>query len=77
MSESNGSSGTRTQRAVTALGESALTGWRGKAGRAVARPIAERTRWTEEQIEAVLGLLILAYGLYRLLRPVFTAMREA
>ena len=74
MSTTNGS---KAQRAFTALGESALTGVRGKAGRAVARPIAERTKWSQEQVEAVIGLAILFYGLYRVLRPAFRAIREA
>ncbi|MGH7357244.1 MAG: hypothetical protein ACREJR_00345 [Candidatus Rokuibacteriota bacterium] len=64
-------------RVVTVLGESALTGWHGAVGRAVARPVARRTRWSEEQIRTVLGLLILAYGLYRVLRPTIRALRQA
>jgi hypothetical protein len=64
-------------RVVTALGESALTGWQGAVGRAVARPVARRTRWSEDQIRAVIGLLILAYGLYRVLRPTIRAVRRA
>lgn len=61
---------------VTTLGASALTGWQGALGRAVARPVARRTRWTEEQIRTALGLLILAYGLYRVLRPAVRAVRR-
>ncbi len=63
-----------TQRAVTALGESALTGWRGSASKAVARPIARRTRFTEEQIRIAIGLILLAYGLYRALWPPIRAL---
>ena len=74
MSESNGSS--KTSRALTAIGESQMTGIRGRAGRAVAKPIAERTQWSQEQIEAAFGLAIMLYGLYRLLRPVIRALRE-
>ena len=74
MSATNGSS--KTSRALTAIGEAQRTGIRGRAGRAVARPIAERTRWSQEQIEAALGLAIMLYGLYRLLRPAFRALRE-
>jgi hypothetical protein len=62
-------------RAVVTLGESALTGWRGAAGRAVARPIAKRTRFTEEQVRAAIGLAVLVYGLYRLLAPAIRAAR--
>ena len=75
MSGANGT--TKAGRALTALGESQLTGIRGKAGRAVARPIATRTRFTEEQVEAAIGLAIMLYGLYRVLRPAFRAVREA
>jgi hypothetical protein len=64
-------------RIVTALGESALTGWQGKVGRAVARPVAKRTRWSEEQIRTAIGLLILAYALYRVLAPAIRATRRA
>ena len=74
MSMTNGS---KAQRAFTALGESALTGVRGKAGRAVAKPIAERTRFTQEQVEAVIGVALLLYAVYRLLRPAIRAVREA
>lgn len=69
MSERNG--------AVSALGESALTGWRGTAGKAVARPIAKHTRFSEEDIRVAIGLLILAYTLYRILRPAIRALRES
>ena len=74
MSASNGSS--KASRALTALGESQLTGIRGRAGRAVARPIADRTQWSQEQIEAAIGVAIMLYGFYRLLRPAFRALRE-
>lgn len=67
----------KEQRVVaTRLGESALTGVRGVAVRAVAHPVAKRTRWTEEQVRTVLGLLLVAYSLYRVLRPVVRAARE-
>jgi copper oxidase (laccase) domain-containing protein len=69
MSERNG--------AVSALGESALTGWRGAVGKAVARPVAKRTRFSEEDIRVAIGLAILAYTLYRILRPAIRALRES
>lgn len=75
MSGSNGH--TKAGRALTALGESQLTGIRGKAGRAVARPIAGRTRFSEQQVEVAIGLAIMLYGIYRILRPAFRALREA
>jgi copper oxidase (laccase) domain-containing protein len=58
---------------VTALGESTLSGWRGAVGTAVARPVAKRTRFSEEQIRTAIGLALLAYGLYRVLWPPFRA----
>ena len=64
------------ERVVTALGESALTGWQGAAGRAIAKPVAKRTRWTEEQIRTVIGLAILAFALYRVLKPSIAAVRR-
>jgi hypothetical protein len=69
MSERNG--------AVSALGESALTGWRGAVGKAVARPVAKRTRFSEEDIRVAIGLLIIAYTLYRILRPAIRALRSS
>jgi hypothetical protein len=62
--------------AVVTVGEAALTGWRGRLGRAVAAPIARRTRFDVEQIEAALGLLLLAYTVYRLGRPLIAAVRR-
>lgn len=63
-------------KAVRTLGESALSGWRGKVGGAAARPIAKRTRFSEEQVRAWIGLAVLAYLLYRLLRPTIEALRS-
>jgi copper oxidase (laccase) domain-containing protein len=62
--------------AVVTMGEAALTGWRGSVGRAIARPIAKRTRFDPEQIEAVLGLILLAYTIYRVGRPLVRAARK-
>jgi hypothetical protein len=61
---------------VTALGESAMTGWHGKVGGAVARPVAQRTRWTEQQIRTAIGLALLAWALYRVLWPAVRAIRN-
>jgi hypothetical protein len=62
-------------RAVVTLGESALTNWPGAAGRAVAQPIAKRTRFTEEQVRTAIGLAIFLYGAYHLLAPAIRAAR--
>lgn len=62
------------QRLAT-FGEAALTGWRGTAGRAIARPIARRTRFSREQVEALIGLVLTAYAVYRVVRPLVRAVR--
>ena len=53
---------------VTALGESALAGLPGRVGGAVAKPVSKHTRWSEQQIRTVIGLALLAWALYRVLR---------
>jgi hypothetical protein len=68
--ESNGSS------VVTALGESAMTGLPGKVGGAVAKPVSERTRWSEQEIRTAIGLALFAWALYRVLRPAVHAIRN-
>ena len=62
------------QRLAT-FGEATLTGWRGAAGRAIARPIADRTRFTREQVEALIGLMLVTYAVYRVVRPLVRAVR--
>ena len=61
---------------VVDIGQAALTGWRGRVARPLARPIARRTGLTQEQVEAILGLLLLAYAIYRVLRPAIRAARS-
>jgi hypothetical protein len=58
------------------VGRSALTGWRKPLARTVAGPLARRTRFTQEQIEAAIGLALFAFAVYRLLRPVVAASRH-
>ncbi len=55
------------------VGEAALTGWRGRIGHAVAKPVAQRTRFSIEQVEAAIGFAMLAYATYRLARPLIAA----
>lgn len=57
-------------------GTAALTGWRQTAARAVAKPVSERTRFTQEQVEAAIGILVLAFALYRVIRPLLTGVRR-
>jgi hypothetical protein len=61
---------------VVEVGQAALTGWRGMVARPLARPIARRTGVTEERVEAFIGLLLLAYAVYRVLRPAIRAARS-
>lgn len=61
---------------VTTLGESAMTGLPGMVGGAVARPVSKRTRWSEQQIRAAIGLALLSWALYRVLRPAVRAIRS-
>jgi hypothetical protein len=63
-----------SERAMT-LGRSSLTGWRGRVGKALARPVAARTGFSEEQVRSFLGLLLLAYVTWRTLRPIVRTMR--
>jgi hypothetical protein len=60
-----------------AVGEAALTGWRGRVGHAVAKPVARRTRFRVEQVEAAIGFAMLAYAMYRLARPLIAAARSS
>jgi len=67
---------TGTNDKVLAVGESALTGWRGAAAGVVAKPVAKHSRFTEDQIKAFLGFALLAYAVYRLARPLIRAARS-
>jgi hypothetical protein len=60
---------------VTEMGKVGLTGWRGRAADVVARPVARRTRFNEDQIKAIIGALFLAYTLYRLARALYRASK--
>jgi hypothetical protein len=61
---------------MASIGDATLTGWRGAAGRAIAKPVAEHTRFTQAQVEAVIGLALLAYATYRIARPLIAASRR-
>jgi hypothetical protein len=65
---------TIAQRAIS-IGDAALTGWRGRMGKALARPVAARTRFTEEQVRGVLGLLLVAFVGWRAIRPLLGPLR--
>jgi hypothetical protein len=68
--------GSKDSSMVTALGESALTGLPGKVGGAVAKPVSKHTQWSEQQIRTAMGLALLAWALYRVLRPAIRAVRS-
>jgi hypothetical protein len=62
-------------RAVT-IGNASLTGVRGRVAKSVSEPVAKRTRLSREEVQAILGFLLLAYTVYRLVRPLIRATRE-
>jgi hypothetical protein len=74
--ESKKSKDPKNSSVVTTLGESALTGLPGKVGGAVAKPVSKRTKWSEQQIRTAIGLALLAWALYRVLRPIVRAVRS-
>lgn len=65
-----------TMERIEHVGGSALTGWRGTAGRAIAKPVARHSRFSQEQVEAAIGLALIAYAVYRLARPLVRAARD-
>ena len=67
----------KTADRMVDVGEAALTGWRGAAGRVIAKPVAKRTRFTQEQVEAAIGFALLAYAAYRLARPLIEVIRRS
>jgi hypothetical protein len=60
---------------VREMGKVGLTGWRGRAADAVARPVARRTKFDEDQVKAIIGALFLAYTVYRLARSLYRAAK--
>jgi hypothetical protein len=61
---------------VVRIGEAGLTGWRGAAARRVAKPVAKRTRFTQEQVETFFGFVLLGLAIYWLARPIISALRK-
>ena len=64
---------------VRAMGKAGLSGWQAKVGERVAQPVAERTRWDQEQVLSAIGWLLLLLSLYQfvgLVRKVIRAGRE-
>jgi hypothetical protein len=65
-----------THDRVVAVGNASLNGVRGTVARKVSEPVARRTSLSREEIQAILGFLLLAYTIYRLIRPLIRAARE-
>ena len=65
-----------TTERIEQIGGAALTGWRGTAGRALAKPVSRHTRFSQRQVETAIGLALIAYAVYRLVRPLVRASRE-
>jgi hypothetical protein len=63
------------ERAVD-IGRASLTGARGRIARSIAEPISRRSGLTREQVEAILGFLLIIYALYSVIRPVVRAARQ-
>jgi hypothetical protein len=62
------------------VGRAGLTGWRAKVARRASGPVASRTRFTEEQVEAIIGgvfLILATVQFVSLLRKVWRAGRQA
>lgn len=66
----------RAEEKAVEIGSASLTGMRGRVAKSVAKPIARRTGLTREQVEALIGFLIIAYGIYRVVRPLMRAARH-
>jgi copper oxidase (laccase) domain-containing protein len=60
---------------VNEMGKVGLNGWRGRAADVVARPVARRTKFDEDQIKAIIGAVFLAYTVYRLARALYRAAK--
>lgn len=71
MSTDGGLTAERGRRPfAAALGEASLTGVRGRLARPVASAASRRSRFSEEQIRAVIGLAFLGLSLYALISTV-------
>jgi hypothetical protein len=60
---------------VTEMGKVGLGGWRRRAADVVARPLAERSKFDEDEIKAIIGAIFLAYTIYRLVRALYRAAK--
>ena len=63
---------------LTEMGKVGLTGARGKVGARVAEEVAQHTRFTEDQVKAIVGgvlLLLTTWQFLKLVRKVIAAGR--
>ena len=66
----------RAQEKAVEIGSASLTGMRGRVAKSIAKPISRRTGLTRQQVEAIIGFMILAYGIYQVVRPLVRATRR-
>ena len=62
----------------TAMGKVGLSGWRGKVGGKVAERVSDKSQFTQDQIEALIGAVFLAlaaWQFFKLIRQVLQAGR--
>jgi hypothetical protein len=66
----------RAQEKAVEIGSASLTGMRGRVAKSIAKPISRRTGLTRQQVEAMIGFMILAYAIYQVVRPLVRAARR-
>jgi hypothetical protein len=62
---------------ATALGQTALAGWRGKVANGVARPVSARTRFGDDEIRALVGALFFVLSVYYVIGTLRRALSQA
>ena len=62
---------------TTALGQTALAGWREKVASGVAGPVSDRTRLGDDQVRALVGALFFALSVYYVIGTLRRAFAQA
>jgi hypothetical protein len=62
---------------ATALGQTALAGWREKVASGVARPVSARTRLGDDQVRALVGATFFALSVYYVIGTLRRAFGQA
>ncbi len=62
---------------ATALGQTALAGWREKVATGIAGPVSERSRLRDDQIRALVGALFFALAVYYVIGTLRRAFAHA